>query len=135
MKRKRFRVRFHLGGGPYYMHWQVKDFHSAGAIEYYSPETCSLELTNCTLRNNPNTAMKIFNGQNKTVCAWVECDMIDVHYKRDPAFQEPPIDTMDNFKYNLRKHMYWFTETIVNADNKDVKKMFTDNRALYGRIN
>ena len=117
------------------MHWQVKDFHSAGAIEYYSPETCSLELTNCTLRNNPNTAMKIFNGQNKTVCAWVECDMIDVHYKRDPAFQEPPIETMDNFKYNPRKHMYWFTETIVNADNKDVKKMFTDNRALYGRIN
>ena len=135
MKRKRFKVRFHLGGGPYYMHWQVKDFHSAGAVEYYSPATCSLELTNCTLRNNPNTAMKIMLGQAKKVCAWVDCDMIDVHYKKDPKFKPPNIKNMDKYKYNPRKHRHWFTKRQANADDKDLKKMFTNSRAIYGRVN
>mgnify|MGYP005687380891 CR=1 FL=1 len=84
----RFQVRFHLGKGANYMCWQVKDFglnpaanNGRGDIDYYAPSNVSLELTNCTLKNSPTTARKIYEGNHKTVCAWVECDMVDVHYK------------------------------------------------------
>ena len=44
------------------------------------------------------------------------------------------IKNMDKYKYNPRKHMHWFTKRVNNADNKDLKKMFTNNRALYGQV-
>lgn len=132
-KKKRFQVRFHLGRGANYMCWQVKDNRNKG-IEYYAPSTCSLELTNCTLRNSPSTAMRIYNGNAKTVCAWVECDMVDVNYKRDPSFTKPPIKNMDKYKYNPKKHMHWFTKRNNNADDKNLKKMHTNNRSLYGQV-
>jgi len=132
-KKKRFQVRFHLGRGANYMCWQVKDYRNKG-IEYYAPSTCSLELTNCTLRNSPSTAMRIYNGNAKTVCAWVECDMVDVNYKKDPSFTKPPIKNMDKYKYNPKKHMHWFTKRNNNADDKNLKKMHTNNRSLYGQV-
>ena len=115
------------------MCWQVKDNRNKG-IEYYAPSTCSLELTNCTLRNSPSTAMRIYNGNAKTVCAWVECDMVDVNYKKDPSFTKPPIKNMDKYKYNPKKHMHWFTKRNNNADDKILKKMHTNNRSLYGQV-
>tara|TARA_R100000388_G_scaffold84140_1_gene63148 strand:+ start:1473 stop:1835 length:363 start_codon:yes stop_codon:yes gene_type:complete len=115
------------------MCWQVKDHRNKG-IEYYAPSTCSLELTNCTLRNSPSTAMRIYNGNAKTVCAWVECDMVDVNYKKDPSFTKPPIKNMDKYKYNPKKHMHWFTKRNNNADDKNLKKMHTNNRSLYGQV-
>jgi len=133
VKRKRFQVRFHLGKGPNFMCWQVTD-RANSYVDYYPPSIVSLELTKCTLRNSVPTAMKIFNGQNKTVCAWVECDMIDVHYRRDPNFTQPNIKNMDKYKYNPRKHFHWFTKRNRNADDKDLHKMFTNNRALYGQV-
>lgn len=132
-RKKRFQVRFHLGKGANYMCWQVKDNRNKG-VEYYAPSNVSLELTNCTLRNSVPTAMKIFNGQAKTVCAWVECDMIDVHYKKSPLFRKPNIKNMDKYMYNPRKHFHWFTKRIKNADDKNLRKMHTNNRALYGQV-
>lgn len=132
-KKKRFQVRFHLGKGANYMCWQVKDNRNKG-IEYYPPSNVSLELTNCTLRNSPSTAMRIYNGNAKTVCAWVECDMVDVNYKKDPSFSKPPIKNMDKYKYNPKKHMHWFTKRNNNADDKNLTKMHTNNRSLYGQV-
>ena len=132
-KKKRFQVRFHLGKGANYMCWQVKDNRNKG-IEYYPPSNVSLELTNCTLRNSPSTAMRIYNGNAKTVCAWVECDMVDVNYKKDPSFSKPPIRNMDKYKYNPKKHMHWFTKRNNNADDKNLTKMHTNNRSLYGQV-
>ena len=132
-KKKRFQVRFHLGKGANYMCWQVKDNRNKG-IEYYRPSNVSLELTNCTLRNSPSTAMRIYNGNAKTVCAWVECDMVDVNYKKDPSFSKPSIKNMDKYKYNPKKHMHWFTKRNNNADDKNLTKMHTNNRSLYGQV-
>lgn len=133
-KKKRFQVRFHLGKGANYMCWQVKDNRNKG-IEYYPPSNVSLELTSCVLRNSEKTATKIFNGEHKTVCAWVECDMIDVHYKKDPAFSEVDTKNLRKYKYNPKKNIHWFTSKQDNADNKELVKMYTNSRALYGRVN
>ena len=142
-KKKRFQVRFHLGKGPNYMCWQVKDYgigsraaNNGVAVDtdYYPPSTVSLELTNCTLKNSPKTAMKIFNGQHKTVCAWVECDMVDVNYKKDPSFKKVDTKNLRKYKYNPKKNLHWFTSKCINADDKDLAKMHTNNRALYGQV-
>ncbi len=141
-KKKRFQVRFHLGKGPNYMCWQVKDHGVNPAAnngrpdtDYYAPSNVSLELTNCVLKNSPATAMRIYNGSHKTVCAWVECDMVDVHYKKDPSFKKVDTKNLRKFKYNPKKNMHWFTSKQSNQDNKALKKMYTNSRALYGRVN
>lgn len=131
--KKRFQVRYHLGKGSNYMCWQVTD-RVNDHIDYYPPSIVSLELTNCKLRNSVPTAMKIFNGQNKAVCAAVDCDMIDVRYKRDPKFSPPNIKNMDKYKYNPRKHFHWFTKRNRNADDKELHKMYTHNRSIYGKV-
>ena len=140
-KKKRFQVRFHLGKGPNYMCWQVKDYglnpaanNGKSDIDYYAPSNVSLELTNCTLKNSVPTAMKIYNGQAKTVCAWVECDMIDVHYKKSPTFKKADTKNLRKYKYNPKKNMHWFTSKQRNVDNKDLHKMQTNNRSLYGQV-
>ena len=115
------------------MCWQVKDHRNKGT-EYYPPSNVSLELTNCVLRNSEKTATKIFKGEHKTVCAWVECDMIDVHYKKDPAFHPVNTKNLRKFKYNPKKNIHWFTSKQDNVDNKQLFKMHTNSRALYGRV-
>lgn len=115
------------------MCWQVKDRLNRGT-EYYPPSVCSLELTNCTLQNSVPTAMKIFNGQAKTVCAWVDCDMIDVRYKKDPAFSGVDTKNLRKYKYNPKKNMHWFTSKQKNVDNKNLAKMYTHNRSIYGKV-
>ena len=141
-RKKRFQVRFHLGKGPNYICWQVKDYglnraanNGRADIDYYAPSNVSLELTNCVLKNSEKTATKIFNGEHKTVCAWVECDMVDVHYKKNPAFSEVDTKNLRKYKYNPKKNIHWFTSKQDNADNKQLFKMHTNSRALYGRVN
>ena len=140
-KKKRFQVRFHLGKGANYMCWQVKDRglnpaanNRSADIDYYPPSNVSLELTNCTLKNSPTTARKIYEGKHKTVCAWVECDMVDVHYKKDPSFKQVDTKNLRKYKYNPKKNLHWFTSKCSNVDDKDLAKMHTNSRALYGQV-
>lgn len=70
----KIQVRFHLGAGKNFMKWQVKE---DGRVSYFDPETTNLVLINAKLRNQIETAKKINQGANKTVCAWVECDRSD----------------------------------------------------------
>ena len=72
-----YRVRFHLGRGANYMKWQVRD--SNGGVRYYDPESVRQVMLNAKLHNRPNVAKKICEGANKTVCAWVECELSLIH--------------------------------------------------------
>lgn len=66
-----YKVRFHLGRGSHYMHWQVKDAHS---VKYYDPKLYQLELGNCKLVSRHSAAKKVFDAGIKNVCGWVECE-------------------------------------------------------------
>lgn len=130
--KKRYRVRFHLAKGANYMHWQITDNNSKGAREYYHPDKVEIVMYKAKLGNQPATARKIFEGQNKTVCAWVECDAVDINYKSSPNFQ--PIDTQEltQYKYNPRKNPHWFTDTDFNKDNSTFRKLTTKQNKIYG---
>lgn len=70
------RVRFHLGAGEHYRQWQVR--HDDGRVEYHDPDAVTLVMWGCRLRNRRGMAQRIHAGANKSVCAWVEADAVDV---------------------------------------------------------
>jgi|TARA_R100000482_G_C5089585_1_gene130108 hypothetical protein len=136
---KRFRVRFHLGKGKNFMKWQVADWgpnlHKGNLSphkDYYDPDNCEIVMFRCILGNQPATAQKIFEGANKTVCAWVDCDDIDIHYKKDPNFEPLNEEGMTQYKYNPRKNPHWFTDSDPNVDKTAHKVLATTGKKIYG---
>lgn len=67
-----YKVRFHLGRGKYYMHWQVRG--DDGSISYYDPRVVVLMMTRARLHNQRGRAQQIHNGGHKQVCGWVEAE-------------------------------------------------------------
>jgi hypothetical protein len=129
--KKRFKVRFHLGKGKNYMKWQVTDHKNNFYKDYYDPEKVDILMYKCKLGNQESIARKIFNGEHKTVCAWVECDMIDIVYKGSPEYNESIIDGKNQYRYNPRIWPHWSSDDVKNADNMTFVKMQTKGRKIY----
>lgn len=68
-----YKVRFNLGRGKNYQKFKVSDGNDH---RYINPAKESLVMINCKLRNQKGTANKIFEGANKTVCAWIDCEKL-----------------------------------------------------------
>lgn len=107
------------------MKWQIFDLKK-GTKEYVEPDSKSIVMRNCLLGNHPKTAKKIFDGDNKTVCAWVACDDVRV------VDSAPYSGGLTNYKYNPRKNPHWHTDRLKNADNLKFKVMVTHKRKVYG---
>ena len=122
---KRYRVRFHLSKGENFMKWQVFD-KLRGTKEYHDPDTRSIIMRDCLLGNHATTAKKIFDGDNKTVCAWVACNEVCV------VDSVPALGKLTHYKYNPRKNPHWHTDTLNNADNLKFNVMVTNKRKVYG---
>ena len=125
---KRYRVRFHLARGDNYMKWQVFD-RQQNTKTYFEPSLKSLFMKNCELGNHPTTAKKIYDGQNKTVCAWVSCDDVQIW---DNDIVKLDTSGMTHYKYNPKKNPHWFTDTHNNRDGMKFGTMITQQRAVYG---
>ena len=100
--KKRIKVRFHLARGENYMKWKVE--YPSGEVAYYSPTGVQLRMINCELKNHKKTSLKIFNGKNKTVCAWVLCDDIKFTIRN---FTPYDIMGLNRLKYNPKKSPFW----------------------------
>lgn len=127
----RYKIRFHLGAGQNYMKWQVTNTHT-GVVSYYDREFTVIEMDNCKLRNRRGIATQIFNGQNKTVCAWIECDDITVH------FSKKAIDQLDRsiyrkISYNPRIKPHWSDDQGNDIDNKNFKSLSVIGAGVYGK--
>lgn len=102
---KRIKVRFNLGRGPNYLKWKVS--YPNGEVMYYHPTGTQLRMTGCTLKNNKSAAQKIFRGEtNKTVCAWVLCEGIDIKFD---DFEQHDLGN-PRIKYNPRVSPSWMLE-------------------------
>lgn len=120
------KVRFHLGLGKNYMKWQVK---RGSDVFYFDPSTVSLEMINCKLKNQQATAQKIHDGANKTVCAWIECEDINVKAAAGPSHVHlrPP----EHFYFfNPKRRPFWFNEKFENMDNQVEHKLMTVGRLV-----
>lgn len=124
---KKIKVRFNLGRGKNYMKWKVQ--YPDGEVEYYSPGEVQLVMKGCILKNSRKTALKIYEGQDKTVCAWVLCDEILVKFD-----QFRPYDTTDlnRLMYNPRVVPYWTSERFKwNLDGHRFENIGTVDRKLF----
>jgi hypothetical protein len=136
MKRK-IKVRFNLGRGENYMKWKIEypntiNNMKKNIVEYLSPEDVQLVLHNCMLKNNRKVADKIFNGENKSVCAWIMCESISInhlHLKTDE--QEHLFDKPISLKYNPRKNPFWSNAKNENLDNTEHEKIYSIKSELF----
>ena len=122
-----FTVRFHLAQGEHYQQWQVKDL-STQEVTYYNPEDVQLVMVGCTLRNQVTTAKKINEGANKSVCAWVQCRVVNVfdHEEKLARTLGLPIN------YNPRKSPHWNRgEAFTNMDGWKFNVLRTNDRQIH----
>ena len=119
----RIKVRFNLSRGKNYMKWKV--VFPDGTIEYLSPDEVSLIMMKCKLSNNAKQAEKIFQGESKTVCAWVLCEEI-----RITGVPQEDITESSRLRYNPRVKPCWdFKES--NADGKEFVCIESRENRLY----
>tara|TARA_Y100000592_G_scaffold79405_1_gene125214 strand:+ start:116 stop:448 length:333 start_codon:yes stop_codon:yes gene_type:complete len=110
------------------MKWQVFD-KQENTKDYFDPDSKSIFMKNCELGNHPTTAQKIYDGENKTVCAWVSCDDYQVW---DNDRFTLSTNAMTHYKYNPKKNPHWFTDNHDNRDGLKLDTMITQKRAVYG---
>ena len=120
---KRIKVRFNLGHGPNYMKWKVE--YPDGRISYHSPSHVQLIMEGCQLKNRRKEAQKIFDGSNKTVCAWVLCEEIEIRSSKFIADRQEK-----RVRYNPRVTPNWMYKDEI-ADGKTFERLYSVNSGLY----
>jgi hypothetical protein len=122
MKNKRHKVRFNLSKGRNYMKWKVE--FPDGNVMYYYPTGIQLVMGNCTLKNHKKTADKIYGGANKSVCAWILCDTLEL--KVDDFIQ----DDSTQIRYNPKVQPNWLINGEV-SDNKNLDSIHSIGYHLF----
>jgi hypothetical protein len=124
-------IRFHLARGEHYQHWQIRS--PDGDVCYLDPSETVLLLLGAKLRNQRATAEKIFAGEDKTVCAWIEVGVDDysIVSRNDDVFYRffnLPSDAL-RIEYNPRIAPYWRLGG-EDVDNKVFPCLVTHNRSV-----
>jgi len=119
-----YKVRFHLARGANFMKWQVTD--PEGNRNYFEPTNGSLALFGCTLRVHPSAARKIHGGANKSVCAWIECEHLQVSSRIVPM---TIFDTRISF--NPKKSPHWLSDDGNKKDGDFIPLIVTNDRDLF----
>lgn len=114
------KVRFNLGAGENHQKWKVT--WADRTHVYLDPNRVSLIMRGCTLKNRHQSALKIFNGHSKFVCAWIECDDLQIV---DPVPVNGP-----QLKYNPRVKPNWMlADSIVDGARFD--ELVTNERNIF----
>lgn len=124
-----FDIRFHLGAGQHYKHWQVKDGKD---VIYYDPAQYSLIMNDCLLKNNRNKAEKIFESKRRDVCGFVRCLEYKAveKYQIDAMFLEPEIKYEIMFDPKIAP--YWRKHNDPNAyDGLTYSTLVTNGRRVF----
>lgn len=122
----KYKVRFNLGKGEHFMKWKVTS--PEGHVDYYDPNEHTLIMHMCKLRNQPSAANKIFEGANKTVCAWIDAEHVEVKSEAVPIVYHSDIELL----FNPRKQPHWTYYTdIQNLDNKEIDCIVTEGRRVW----
>ena len=119
----RIKVRFNLSRGKNFMKWKI--VYPDSTCEYLNPNEVSLIMSRCKLSNNAKQAEKIFQGESKTVCAWVLCEEI-----RITGVPQKDITETSRLRYNPRVKPCWDYQE-VNSDGKDFDCIESRGNRLY----
>jgi len=83
-------------------------------------------MEGCKLVNQKGTAKKIFDGANKTVCAWVEANNVTTYHKMPNDFVEGGVQV----SYNPRVTPNWVMEG-KDVDKQKVGDLITIDRNIF----
>lgn len=127
-----FSVRFHLGRGQYYKHWQVKDLKNKDVqIEYFDPYRYQLFMTGCKLVCNEKQAERVYIRGKKDVCGWIRCERLYVSdYSLPPGTN---VDSLVRVKFNPLVKTHWELEDRPgeNWNNRFVDEIVTCGSRCY----
>jgi hypothetical protein len=122
------KVRYNLARGKNYMKWKIE---SKSGVEYHSPDNVQLIMSNCVLKNNKKLAQRIFNGENKNVCAWILCESITINIKGYTEFEQKN-EPAYQIKYNPKIAPYWRIDEIkYSIDNNILKRITSFEKDLF----
>lgn len=119
----KYKVRFNLGRGENYLKWKITN-NETKESEYLDCNEVSLTLLNCTLHNNRNRAEEINLGCSKSVCAWVNCEVI--------LIGEPKEIEGDKISYNPRVLPHW-VHNKKDVDGEFYPILITNKNMIYDR--
>jgi hypothetical protein len=134
---KAIRVRFNLSRGKNYMKWKLEfptirdakgTITHSSSVQYLNPSEVILMMSDCVLDNHKEVAQKIFDGGNKTVCAWVLCKEIIVLPSR-LNIQTPKENQL---RYNPRIVPCWMLED-RNVDGVRFTHIISQGKNLFYR--
>ena len=120
-----YSVRFHLGKGIHFRHWQVKKKGSRPVYDH--PDNASLLLVNCKLINKVNKANKVYAEGVKNVSGWIDCEDITV-------VDNFPVDNLERLFYNPIVDPYWRRDSDAGDfiwDGSEYASLITDGRRVY----
>ena len=129
-----YKVRFHLGRGKNFMKWQVTSNLNTGdgtgakhVVSYVNPQENQLAMLGCKLSLQPTAAQKIHDGANKTVCAWIECEAVQVL----EVNRLKPNEQDYRIKFNPRQNPEWTDgyNNVVSGNEYEI--LFTNDRTLW----
>ena len=121
----KYKVRFHLGRGPHYKHWQIRC--GKELVAYVHPSE-TLLLFGSKLKNRALTAKRIFEGGPKTVCAWIECDSVARVTVEDSGWSV--LDGSDYFQFNPRHYPAWLNSYSEECDDKEAPVVLIDSGTI-----
>lgn len=116
-----------MGLGKNYLKWKIQ--YPDGTVDYKDPRNTQLIMTGCITKNSKKTAEKIFNGQHKTVCAWILCDNIEVKESGFVAYDKDPNSI--SLRYNPRENPYWVYDHMTPADGFKFDRLVSVGRKLF----
>ena len=127
--RTHYEVRFHLGRGENYMHWQVKAMCGRKKLQefYYNPSQYQLEMLGCKLVNKVNKAKKVHAAGKKDVAGWVQCEDLMIN-------NEIGIDNLEKLYYNPIKDIRWRRESDCGEfawDDYEFDTLITNGKQVY----
>lgn len=118
-----FKIRFNLSRGINFRKWKITTPNKN--YFYFDPNEVTIKINNGRVINKCNTANEIFNGANKKVCSWIECENVDVQFSNDNLS-----NLSSELTYNPRITPNW----VQNGENIDFKKfpsLITNNNKVY----
>lgn len=129
MKKTHYEVRFHLGRGKNYLHWQVNLMQGRRRIDqsYYNPNNCQIEMVGCKLVNKVNKAKKVHEAGVKDVAGWVQCEDVIIN-------NEIEIDNLEKLYYNPIRDIHWRRESDdgeYDWDNSEYSTLITEGKQVY----
>ena len=113
------------------MKWQVKylgtEYGGDDEVQYHDPSKVQLALFDCKLVVQPSAAKKIHDGACKTVCAWIQCQEVQIL----------PIDRIGknlgdfSIRFNPHVNPNWVDPGNNNISGDKFDLIMTEDRSLF----